>query len=113
MRVTTNLWISWKLVLVPRNKIYNFISGDVLFLSILRCSNLYQQQNVFSFSSQEDIVLDPMSGNPLKIKKLIDVHFTPIKDDDKKKSLITKDVSFYFHTVITFWHENYSFEAQM
>ena len=40
-----------------------------------------------------------MSGNPLKIKKLIDVHFTPIKDDDKKTSLITKDVSFYFHIV--------------
>ncbi len=38
-------------------------------------------------------MLDPMSKNPLKIKKLVDVHFTPIKDDDNGKSLITKDVS--------------------
>ena len=45
------------------------------------------------FEFQEDVVLDPMSQNALKIKKLVDVHFTPIKDDDKKKSLITKDVS--------------------
>jgi len=40
-----------------------------------------------------DVVTDPMSGNPLKIKKLIDVNFTPIKDDDKK-SLITKDARY-------------------
>ena len=50
-----------------------------------------------------------MSGNPLKIKKLIDVNFTPIKDDDKKKSLITKDVGFYFHT---FWQRTSFFDIK-
>ena len=33
-----------------------------------------------------------MSGKPIKLKDLIEVKFTPIKDDGKK-SLITKSVS--------------------
>lgn len=36
----------------------------------------------------------PMSGKTLKLKDLIDVHFTPIKDRDSKTALITKQARF-------------------
>jgi len=32
-----------------------------------------------------------MSGKPLKVKDLIDVKFTEVKDPDDKKSLIVKE----------------------
>lgn len=38
----------------------------------------------------EKSVLCPMTGKPLKLKDLIDVKFTEIKDPDDKKSLIVK-----------------------
>ncbi|XP_001354354.2 nitric oxide synthase-interacting protein homolog [Drosophila pseudoobscura] len=36
----------------------------------------------------------PVSSQPLKVKDLIDVKFTPIKDGDTKKSLIAKEVRY-------------------
>ncbi|KAL3842442.1 hypothetical protein ACJMK2_020458 [Sinanodonta woodiana] len=36
----------------------------------------------------------PMSGKPLKLKDLIDIKFTPIKDGDSKTSLIAKQARF-------------------
>ena len=42
---------------------------------------------------QDEKVRCPMSGKVLKLKDLIDVHFTPINDRDSKKALIVKDVS--------------------
>uniref|UniRef100_A0A0A9WHI3 Nitric oxide synthase-interacting protein homolog n=1 Tax=Lygus hesperus TaxID=30085 RepID=A0A0A9WHI3_LYGHE len=39
----------------------------------------------------EHKVLCPMTGKPLKMKDLIDVKFTLVKDPDDKKSLIIKD----------------------
>ena len=37
-------------------------------------------------------MLCPMSGRSLKMKDLMDVTFTPIKDGDSKKAVIVKDV---------------------
>ncbi|EFA00996.1 nitric oxide synthase-interacting protein homolog [Tribolium castaneum] len=39
----------------------------------------------------DNVVLCPISGKPLKVKDLIDVKFTPIKDSGDKKSLIAKE----------------------
>ena len=36
-----------------------------------------------------------MSKKPLKMKDLINIEFTPIKDGEEKKALITKDVSVF------------------
>lgn len=46
----------------------------------------------FSFDKDEKVRC-PMSDKPLKMKDLIPVTFTPIKDGDNR-SLITKDVSY-------------------
>ena len=42
---------------------------------------------------QDEKIRCPMSGKPIKMKDLLDIKFTLIKDGDSKKSLITKDVS--------------------
>ena len=105
--------IIWRNVIVVEAYIkvnqYGVILSLEMFSFFLPLSfnnlNINNKMCFHFLSSQEDVVLDPMSGNPLKIKKLIDVHFTPIKDDDKKKSLITKDVSFCF---CTFWQQKWS-----
>ena len=47
---------------------------------------------------QDEKVRCPMSGKTLKLKDLVDVHFTPIKDRDSKTALITKQVGDTFHT---------------
>ncbi|RZC10197.1 nitric oxide synthase-interacting protein -like, partial [Asbolus verrucosus] len=39
----------------------------------------------------DNIVLCPMSGRPLKVKDLIEIKFTLVKDPQDKKSLITKE----------------------
>ncbi|XP_044272662.1 nitric oxide synthase-interacting protein homolog isoform X2 [Tribolium madens] len=38
-----------------------------------------------------NVVLCPISGKPLKVKDLIEVKFTPIKDSGEKKSLIARE----------------------
>jgi len=43
-------------------------------------------------AAQDDKVLCPMSGRPLKMKDLLDITFTAIKDGDSKKAVIVKDV---------------------
>lgn len=40
-----------------------------------------------------------MSGKPIKMKDLIPVHFTLIKDSDDKRSLIVKDNNRYMCAV--------------
>ncbi|KAH7968591.1 hypothetical protein HPB52_009848 [Rhipicephalus sanguineus] len=40
-----------------------------------------------------NVVLCPMSGNPIKAKDLIPIKFTPVVDPDEKASLITKKAS--------------------
>ena len=41
---------------------------------------------------QDEKVRCPMSGKPIKLKDLTEVHFTPIKDRDEKTALISKQV---------------------
>ena len=40
-----------------------------------------------------------MSGKPIKLKDLIDVHFTHIKDRDTKTAIISKQVLLYLSRV--------------
>ena len=47
---------------------------------------------LFGSPTQEDKVLCPMSERLLKMKDLIDITFTAIKDGDSKKAVIVKDV---------------------
>jgi len=42
---------------------------------------------------QDEKVRCPMSGRPIKLKDLIDVHFTNIQDRDSKTALINKQVT--------------------
>ena len=58
----------------------------ILIAQVLVCYN-----NWFISNLQDEKVRCPMSGKPIKLKDLIEVKFTPIKDDGKK-SLITKSV---------------------
>ena len=46
------------------------------------------------FCLQDKAVYCPMSGNPLKIKDLIEVKFTEIKDPADKRSIMVKDARY-------------------
>lgn len=39
----------------------------------------------------KSVVLCPVSGKPIKLKDLIDIKFTQVRDPDDKKSLIAKE----------------------
>lgn len=54
---------------------------------------LTPQAKATELKKPDEKVRCPMSGKPLKLKDLIDVHFTPIKDGDNR-SLITKDARY-------------------
>ena len=43
-----------------------------------------------------------MSGKPIKLKDLVDVHFTHIKDRDTKTAIISKQVCFITLIIIYF-----------
>ncbi|KAK6191552.1 hypothetical protein SNE40_003211 [Patella caerulea] len=52
--------------------------------------NLTPSAEPTKIKKPDEKVRCPMSGKPIKLKDLIDVYFTPIKDGDSKTSLIAK-----------------------
>lgn len=49
------------------------------------------KQMIYSFYFQDSTIYCPISQRPLKVKDLIDVKFTPIKDPNEKKSIHVRE----------------------
>lgn len=71
----------------------NMVDGKYKQLPSFWIPTLTPEAKATEVKKPDEKVRCPMSGKQIRLKDLLDVHFTPIKDGDKR-SLITKDARY-------------------
>ncbi|BES99900.1 Nitric oxide synthase interacting protein [Nesidiocoris tenuis] len=69
----------------------NMVNGRDKQLPSFWIPSMTPKAKIKKLDKPENKVLCPMTGKPLRLKDLIDVKFTLVKDPDDKKSLIAKE----------------------
>ncbi|ESO12630.1 hypothetical protein HELRODRAFT_159202 [Helobdella robusta] len=75
------------------SSISNMMNGKDKQLPSFWLPSLTPDQKPTDLKKPDEVVRCPMSGQPLKMKDLIEIHFTPINDGDKR-NIIAKELRY-------------------